>query len=57
MALKLRENTEDCKGFEESNCCGTYIYDESDICSSCKEHCSNACDDCEDPCIDIKTIN
>ena len=22
-----------------SNCCGVYIYEETDICSGCKEHC------------------
>jgi len=25
--------------FIVSNCCGALIYDESDICSKCKEHC------------------
>ena len=33
-----------------SNCCGADVYDDSDICSDCKEHCGvmTRCPECED---------
>ena len=39
---------EECTGYELSNCCGVWIFEDTDICSSCKEHCGNQCEDCED---------
>jgi len=27
-----------------SNCCGANVYDDSDICSRCKEHCEAQCE-------------
>jgi DnaJ-class molecular chaperone len=32
-----------------SNCCGAPVYDDSDICSDCKEHCGleTYCPDCD----------
>ena len=30
---------EEADNTEVSNCCGAIIYDDSDICSDCKEHC------------------
>ena len=32
-----------------SNCCGAPVYDDSDICTDCKEHCGLVitCPDCE----------
>jgi DnaJ-class molecular chaperone len=38
--------TQEINGFDdlgshgESNCCGAPVYDDTDICSECKEHCS-----------------
>lgn len=32
----------------DSNCCGAYIYDDTDICSACKEHCEEMEDEEED---------
>jgi len=40
--------TDECTGYELSNCCGAWIFEDTDICSSCKEHCGNQCEDCED---------
>ena len=42
-----KDECEDCEGNRLSNCCGALIYDETDICSDCKEHCGTWCDDCE----------
>lgn len=56
--LELRENTEGCSGYKESNCCGSrFIFSESDICGSCKEHAETACYDCENPCEDHETFS
>ena len=32
-----------------SNCCGAAVYDDSDICTDCKEHCEvmTECPDCD----------
>ena len=32
-----------------SNCCGATVYENTDICSDCKEHCQvfDACEDCD----------
>jgi RecJ-like exonuclease len=32
-----------------SNCCGATVYEDTDICSDCKEHCAimDACEDCD----------
>lgn len=30
---------------EFSNCCGAMIYEETDICSDCKEHCESVPDE------------
>jgi hypothetical protein len=46
-----KEEINDCQGFQESSCCGAYIYDDSDICSNCKEHCGTVCEDCNEKCI------
>ena len=37
----------DCQSYNNSNCCDAEIYDETDVCSSCKEHCGTMCEDCE----------
>ena len=53
----MRKNTENCEGYNSSNCCGAYIDIDFGICSDCKEHAGTQCEDCEDPCEDIQKIN
>ena len=37
---KLSNPVDDGYGYDMvSNCCGAIIYDDTDICSECKEHC------------------
>ena len=37
---KLSNPTDDGYGYNMvSNCCGASVYDDTDICSDCKEHC------------------
>jgi len=35
--------------YEVSNCCGATIYENTDICSDCKEHCDVQEEDPEEP--------
>jgi len=58
MKTEKRKNTENCDGYQLSNCCNARIYDETDICSNriCHEHCDTQCSDCEDVCEDHKTM-
>lgn len=41
-------NYDDCDMKNMSVCCGAKIYDDTDICSDCREHTSGYCEDCED---------
>ena len=51
----MERTMDDINGFDdlsthgESNCCGAPVYDDSDICTECKEHCSVeiVCPDCD----------
>ena len=37
---KLSNPIDDGYGYDMvSNCCGARVYDETDVCSDCKEHC------------------
>ncbi len=51
-----RPNTEECDGWQKSNCCWATIYQDSDICSDCKEHCETVCYDCENICEDYHVL-
>ena len=38
---KLSNPIDDGYGYDMvSNCCGAVLYDDTDVCSDCKEHCS-----------------
>jgi len=41
-------NYDECPMKNMSVCCGAKIYDDTDICSDCREHTSDYCEDCED---------
>lgn len=42
------DETLDCDLYNSSNCCGAPFWNDTDICSDCKEHADTACTDCED---------
>jgi hypothetical protein len=42
------EEIEACEGYKLSNCCSSSIYENTDICSDCKEHCGTWCEDCDE---------
>lgn len=41
------KESQECTDYNCSNCCGAVICDDTDVCSSCKDHCSSACLICE----------
>ena len=53
----IKENTENCDGYNNSNCCD-YTINEFGICLKCGEHAETACYDCEYRyyCMDAETI-
>ena len=56
--IEAEENAKEsleCEDWKLSNCCAAPIYDDTDVCSACKEHCGRGCELCEifEDCINI----